>query len=287
MNPGDLTTVGANVWQREILSGASLDNAVITEKTVLRSRFLESGFLKAQFRDCTFNHSYFERCYFRQAQFSDTSFIGCQFRDCRFDEAAFSACHFDHAEFDNCAITYSQLANSLPGFHNVLWELARNLRVNAQNRGATEDSRAFLLQEIRASATHHYKVAFGWNDPYFGPKYRWEQRWASFRKWAVSTIEGIVWGYGEVPIRVVWASSGIVLAFAIIYRWSGMAIRNMPQVGFLEHLGFSAATFATMNYGDVLADSAASRLTTTAEACLGLLFFGFLTAAAYRKISRR
>lgn len=288
MDPAQLQLDGSHTWERDSLSGANCDGFKIGEKTLQRSRLTDCGFKNAEFEDCNFNHSYFERCYFRKARFSKVSFVGCHFRDCRFDEAAFTECHFDRAEFHNCSVTYTQLRSCLPTFENVLRELARNLRVNAQNRGATEDSRQFLLQEIQASETYHFKVAFAWKDAYYGRKYRWEERLLGMWAWSLSKLEKFLWGYGEVPSRVVWASGGMVLCFAVVYWAFGMEIRNMPShSSFLEYLGFSAATFATMNYGDLVAATRAGRLLTTAEACLGLLFFGFLAAAVYRKISRR
>lgn len=291
MNQADLSAAGPGSWEAETIAGWKCDGLKVKEKTVQRSRLTDCGFKGAEFEECSFNHSYFERCYFRKARFSSVSFIGCHFRDCRFDEAAFTECHFDRAEFHNCSITFAQLRHSLPAFENVLRELARNLRVNAQNRGASEDSREFLLQEIRASELHYYKMAFAWDDPFYGKHYRWEDRLRGFWSWSISKMARFFWGYGEVPSRVVWASGLIVAIFALIYWILGLEIRNMPKQtafsGILEYLGFSAATFATMSYGDLVAATRAGRLLTTLEACLGLVFFGFLAAAVYRKISRR
>ncbi len=289
MEPADLQVEGPRTWEREQLSSSNCDGFKIREKGVQRSRLTDCGFKDAELEDCSFNHSYFERCYFRKARFFKVSFVGCHFRDCRFDDAVFSECHFERAEFHNCSVTFSQLQSCLPSFENVLREFARNLRVNAQNRGATEDSRAFLLEEIRASEIHYYKMAFAWNDPFYSKKYgRWEDRLLGLWRWSLSKTDRFFWGYGEVPSRVVWASAIIVAVFAMIYWSMGVEFRNMAnEPALLEYIGLSAATFATMNYGDLVAVTRAGRLLTTVEACLGLLFFGFLAAAVYRKISRR
>jgi uncharacterized protein YjbI with pentapeptide repeats len=141
--------------QRLRFAGLTMDNINIRNKTFTLSQFSDSGFKQAQFEDCTFNHGRFERCYFRKASFTRISFIGCTFNDCRFDEAQFTQCHFDYAEFYNCHITYRQLSHTLPSADNVLRLLARNLRVNATNRGQTEDYREFLMQEIQATERHN------------------------------------------------------------------------------------------------------------------------------------
>lgn len=280
---------GACSRERLVLTNELFDNGNIREKTVQRSRFVELGFKGAHFEDCIFNHSYFERCHFRKAFFKTVSFTNCFFRDCRFDEAEFLDCQFNFAEFENCSVTYDQLKSCLPTMENILWKLARNLRVNAQNRGQTEDYRKFLLAEIRASETHNFKKAFAWSDPYYGKKYpRWEDRLIGLGSWLGLKFEGFFWGHGEVPLRVIRSAAIFIVAFAVLFRWTHAQIQNMPHnANFLEYLFFSAAMFTTVAYGDVVPASFGARVLATLDGACGLIVFGFLVAALYRRISKR
>lgn len=284
-----LEAPGSASFERAELANSQGDSKTIKEKTVQRSRFLELGFVEATFEDCVFNHSYFERCHFRKAQFINVSFINCFFRDCRFDEAGFIDCHFDYAEFDNCAVTYEQLASCLPAQENVLWRLARNLRVNASRRGQTEDYRRFLLAEIGASEKYFYKRAFAWTDPYYSKKYpRWEDRVTAALSWAGLRLEGFFWGHGEVPLRVLRSAGVVILLFAIIFRWHHIDLRNLPHgSSFIAYVVFSTAMFVTITYGDVVPGNLLARFLVTLEGACGLIFFGFLVAALYRRVSKR
>jgi uncharacterized protein YjbI with pentapeptide repeats len=163
----------------------------IQNKEIRLSLFSYVGFKAAQFRQCNFNHSFFERCYFRKAQFDNVSFVGCMFKECRVGEALFENCQFDEAEFYNCSITYQQLANTLPQRQNVLWRLARNLRVNSVSTGQTEDARKFLLAEIKASETHNFKKAFAWNEQFYKDKYTLEDRLVGFWHGASSKMSDV------------------------------------------------------------------------------------------------
>ena len=261
--------------------------STIQNKDVRLSRFSYCGFKGTHFRGCNFNHSYFDRCYFRKAQFNDVSLIGCTFKDCRFGEAVFENCKFDEAEFENCSITYEQLAATLPQRQNVLWRFARNLRVNSQNRGQTEDARKFLLGEIKASETHNFKKAFAWNEPFYKMKYGIEDRLLGFWQGTSSKMSDVFWGYGEKPSRVLRASAVAIVIFALVFYYSAN-LKNIPGgYDFLECLGFSAATFVTATYGEVLPSTRAARILCTCESAVGLVMFGFFVTSLYRRISKR
>ena len=259
----------------------------LEDKKISLSRFSYVGFKGTHFVNCSFNHSYFDRCYFRKARFTNVSFVGCTFTDCRFGEAEFDICSFDEAEFDNCSIAYEQLSSSLPTRQNVLWRLARSLRVNSQNRGQTEDARKFLLVELKASETHNYKKAFAWNEPFYKKKYRPEDRLSGGWRWLLSQMSNFFWGYGELPTRVVRFAAIIVLLFAFAFYRQGN-LRNMPAgAGFLEYLGFSLSTFATSTYGEITPGTSAARALATIESISGLVMFGFFVASLYRRVSKR
>jgi hypothetical protein len=76
--------------------------------------------------------------------------------------------------------------------------------------------------------------------------------------------------------------------FALAYWSIPSDLRNLPtKRRFMEVLGFSAASFTTTAYGDILPSTPIARWLATIEGALGLTMFGFLVTALYRRISRR
>lgn len=270
-----------------VLSGVSLNDSSLQSHSLLQCRFIRCGFKGTTFKDCTFNHSRFSDCYFRKANFHRVSFIGCEFRNCKFDEAVFDNCQLDHAEFSNCSITYKQVLSSLPRYENVLWRLARNLRVNAQNRGEADESRAFLLVELHASERYNYRKAFDWDDRYYGHKYKPLERVSALKEWSASKIGHVLWGHGERPIYVLRMSLLIILGFAVLYIWKGVFSNFPPSYVWLEDLGYSFAAFASASYGNIAPANGLTRFMSAVESVLGLVLFGFFVSALYRRISKR
>jgi hypothetical protein len=254
------------------------------------SRFSDLNCLGVDFETVHFGGGSFDSCYFRNSKFHLVNFTGCRFRDCRFDGATFSSCDLKYAEFHNCNITYAQVANCLPEWHNARRNLARALRVNAQERGEMDESRRFLLEELRASKIHNRKTAFGWflNDDFYKAKYEFADRLTALRTWVGLNISGAFWGYGEHPFRVIAVAAILIAGFSGVFRFSVFKMKNWPgNAGFLEYLGLSASSFASVSYGDIIPENLWARLLVTFEGIFGLVMFGFLVSALYRRISKR
>jgi len=275
--------------EHESYTTVSLDGKRLRDKKIRKSHFVEIGLKETILTDCDFNHSTFENCYFRKTSFRHVSFVGCTFKDCKFDGAIFSECHFDHAEFFNCSIGFEQFSSVLENHqYNARWRLARNLRMNSQNRGAYDDARLFLLAELRASEAHNYNKAFNWRDSYYRTKYRWEDRLRGMFAWTAPKISNICWGHGEKPVRVIIIAVVVATLFAYGYWRYDLQLSNAPaDFGFGEYLGFSAATFITATYGNLSAVSRSGRIFTTIESIVGFAIFGLFVATLYRRVSKR
>ena len=270
------------------ISNKRLDSRLIGNKSVKLSRFLDIGFKGSDIADCNFNHGRFERCYFRNAKFRNVSLKNCSFKDCNFHEATFVDCHFDYSEFENCNITFEQLENCFPPFENLRMELARNLRINAQNRGDPADYRKFLKIEISASKVYNRRKAFG-NIPYYRERYHTiDARLSGLVTYLRLELEGYFWGHGEAPFRVLLTGALLVLLFGIVFYALKADIQNLPtSANFLDYLGLSLATLATGSYGNVVLLTTEARLLATVERASGVVIFGFFVAALYRSISKR
>jgi len=269
--------------------GASFNSAVL--------RFADytgCGFLRAQFTGARVAHSTFANCYFRLADFTDAEFSHCVFVDCNFDEAIFVRTRLSYSEFRNCSVTFQQLKQCLE-LHdvNLLRDTAQSLKVNAQSRGMNDDSRSFLLIELKASERHNFLK--GWP-----PAGSWQQRkyadavdrWAGRWKWGALVFGRLFWGHGERPLRVAAIAGAVVILFsALYYLVPGVSISNLSQVlgreNGLDYVGFSLATLVSSSYGDAISSSRIARILSTTEAALGLVLLGFFVSALFRRISRR
>lgn len=257
----------------------------ISHKDLRGESITGCSFLDAQLTNCSFSHCYFERCYFRRANFAHVSFTGSRFVECSFEQATFEQCDLSYASYADCSITHKQIARCLPNRQNVLHELARTLRVNAQNRGDKENARLFLREELLASEEHNYKKWREVNDPYY-TKYTIAQRISAFFEWTSLKLARWLWGYGESWLAVLRIAGLIIIAFGIAY-WKVLRISGLPGDGFSESLLFSLATFTTVSYGSALALTTWGRFWTEVEAALGLLLYGLLVVVLYTRFSRR
>jgi len=254
---------------------------------VLRQCLLEGLSLKgAELTDCAFFHTHFTDCYFKDASLTRVRFIDCFFEHCDFDGAVFSNCGLEYSEFRNCRIAYDQIESCLPqSWQNVLFRLARSLRVNAHSMGDYDEYRKFLSLELMASETH-YKYMFTKYDGYY-KKYRPVDRLRGLQKWTTMKVDRLLWGHGEKWTRVLLVAIAVVFVFALMFRYAA-GIRNMPQgANFWNYLALSASNFMTLAYENAAPADGFARFLQISEAALGLLFFGLLVTSLYVRISKR
>jgi len=271
----------------------SFDGASFRNLTVRFADYSGCGFLRRHFDGAKVAHSRFTDCYFREADFTDAEFTNCVFVDCNFDYAVFVRTRLPHSQFQNCSMTFEQLRQCL-ALHddNLRWEVARNLKVNAINRGMSDDARSFLLVELRASERHNRLK--GWP-----PAGSWQQRKysdpvdrrAGRARWAALVLGRLFWGHGESPLLVASFAGIAALVFAaLFYVLPGVFISNLSTNGHpnvLDYVGFSVATLVSATYGNALSSSQLTRILATVEAALGLMLLGFFVSALFRRVSRR
>jgi hypothetical protein len=282
-----------NPLTRARVTDTIFDHSNFSNLTLRFADYTGCGFLHSRFAGARVAHTRFTNCYFRLADFTDAEFTNCVFADCNFDGAVFVRTRFPHSQFQNCGVTFQQLQQCLE-LHdvNLRRDLAQNLKVNAQNRGRSDDARSFLLVELRASEQHNWLQ--GWPPPeswqqrkYVDPVDRRAGKW----QWAALVLGRFFWGHGERPLRVAGVAGLSVLAFAALYYFlPDIAISNMSQAGpanILDYLSFSLATLVSSNYGNAFSLSRTARVLTTVEASVGLVLLGFFVSALFRRISRR
>jgi len=247
--------------------------------------FEDSNFKDAEVQHCDFYHTRFVHCYFRGTSFSGTRFRGCLFDSCNFEGAKFHDCDFDYSEFIRSQVKYGQLSGCFPSWPNVLLRLARSLRKNAESLGDTDEYREFLSLELKASEQHDWNVVTKYDNYY--QKYRVIERVRALRRLCFMKIERWVWGHGESWSRVMWTAAIVALVFAVLFRFTGAEIKNMPGSSFLNFVGLSVSNLTGLDYGNSAPANTWARLLIIGERGAGLVVFGFLVTTLYLKISRR
>lgn len=269
-----------------LLERISYENTQVHDKAFTLCHFDGVNLKGAQLTNVTFSHSRFTDCYFKNASLTRVRFIDCFFDHCDFDGAVLSGCGFEYSEFRNSRIVYDQIESCLPrAWQNVLFRLARSLRVNAHSVGDYGEYRKFLSLELMASETH-YKQMFTKYDGYY-KKYRPIDRLRAAREWATMRIDRFLWGHGEHWTRVLLVGGALVVGFAFLFRY-GTEVQNMPtRASFWNYLAFSASNFMTLTYDNAVPADGFARFLQISEAALGLLFFGLLVTSLYVRISKR
>jgi hypothetical protein len=280
-----LLNEGKSSYQGQIFQRLTYEKDRIREK-VLRQCFVNGVSFKAtQLSDCDFFHTRFTDCYFKKASLTRVRFIDCFFERCDFDGAAFSSCGFEYSEFRDCRVDYEQIQDCLPQWQNVLFRLARSLRVNARSMGDYEEYRKFLSLELTASEMH-YKFMFTKYGGYY-KKYRPAERLKALWRWAAMKLDRLLWGHGEKWTRVLAVAGTVIIIFALVFRYA-VGIANMPHgASIWNYVAFSASNFMTLPYDNAAPVGGLARFLQISEAGLGLIFFGLLVTSLYVRISKR
>lgn len=104
--------------------------------------------------------------------------------------------------------------------------------------------------------------------------------------WLALTFSYLVWGHGERPVRILFFAIAVIFLSAGFYIWSGLLKGGEffhPQL--FEALYFSAITFTTVGYGDII-PVGLSRGIGVIEAFCGISVMPLFIVALSRKYLR-
>jgi hypothetical protein len=145
-----------------------------------------------------------------------------------------------------------------------------------------------LLKEIEAEK-EELKNRFLGVSSYYKEHYDWPGRLKNGARLVALGIAGWLWGHGLRIGNIFRSAVVAVLVFALLfYRWGAFSvgITGDESVSFFEAVYISMITFTTLGYGDYTPVSTGVQLLCAAESFLGIVFLGFLAAAAYRRLAR-
>lgn len=99
-------------------------------------------------------------------------------------------------------------------------------------------------------------------------------------KWLASSIECLLWGYGERPSRILLVALFVIVAYAGGYSyvdWQGEK-GDLTRLDLWDSVYFSVVTFTTLGYGDITPKTHLLKAMAGSEALLGGLTMGLIVA---------
>lgn len=256
----------------------------------------------------TFNKTIFKNCNLKKSIFNKINFENVKFLESSLTDAIFNNVFMKNAEINDCDCRMFKIIHS--SVEKLAFEDEYNTRfdentlldliiINKHYKKAYENT---------AKAYRSIAVKFEKNNlsDYAGEYYyrskKIENRALSGMDRIKSYIFWMLCGYGERPTYALITSIEIVLVFAIMYMFTGLAcdgnvinytdelsqgILFVPNMysDFLKSLYFSITTFTTVGYGDIT-PIGMSTLLSGVEMLLGVTMVGIWTATLARKIIR-
>ena len=277
-----------------------------------QSRFGEVDFMEtAGFDGCMFHHvtgfrstNFFGNAFFRTVEFEGYGlFNSALFKaDARFTNTCFSrGGNFTETRFEGGTDFTGVYAKgkSVPVFESVRFvrntygddeSFWRFIKQSAQEAGYYQLAGESFYKERCAHFWHKFR---GVNYDDLSGKDKL-MRWIVGIKLLPELIFGrLLFGYGERPIRVLFASAAVVLLCALFYASSFSHISwrvdgHVVEPSYIDGLYFSTITFTTLGFGDIYPspDHLLTRTVAMIEALCGVSLMSLFVVTLSKRYSR-
>ena len=246
------------------IEGTQIDRALLRNVNLRWAVFHDVGFKNARFVNCNLSQVHFTNCYLRRAQFQKCDIVNSHFESCDFSQAEIADCRIDFASFKNCEISLQAIHLPKDTSARAMVRVCRNLKLNAMSMGNFADAGELTYLEKT------YERRGLWHDKAWG-------------RWAASTLQSWLWGYGEKPWRPALVMAFNIVFFGSLLHW----VDPLPGKSWWEHVYFSAITYLTVGYGDLAPHSVLAQILSVICAAAGIGTFGMLIASVTKKIMYR
>jgi hypothetical protein len=242
------------------------------------------------FRTGSIQHCRFEHTNLRRATFDRINLTGSRFVACNLEHANFEGCTLWYVVFEQCEINYNSVLRSIPSENNIRRRLLRVLRINAESMGEKSWADAILLLELAAEREDLWDAARH-ASAYYRERYDVLDRAIAGIKLGAHYLRFWLWGYGLYLSRLALSATAAVVLLATLTNREAFQFNVASEVG-TRHLGwfesayFSVITLTTVGYGDIAPANAPARMLAAGMAVCGVVMFGFIAAAFYRRLAR-
>ena len=293
------------------LSGCNL------KKAVLRKVHLEKVNLsKVNLSQADISGSHLFDVNLDSADLIGTNLSDCYLTHCNFKGADLTKATLAHARLWNadlsganlteCDLSYADLWDAKL-FNVKIWRAILVCARGLCKKSFSEGSRMFDNPRINESGAISAEESYRNLKQCFlsSGKYN-DASWASFKEKTMeravfktkrdlnyfpSLLMNLLCGYGEKPSRIVLSSISTIFLFALIYFTFNAVQSSVGQENVLkwsDYLYYSAVTFTTVGYGDLIPKPYAFfRLLAATEAFLGVFLAGLFIFTLARKYSAR
>ena len=241
-----------------------IDKAYLRNVNLRWAVFRDVGFKNARFVGCNLSQVHFSDCYLRRAQFEKCDLVNSRFESCDFSQAAIAESRIDFASFRNCEIGLDVIRFRPDATPRAMVRVCRGLKLNAMSMGNFADAGELTYMEKTYERLGH------WRDGAWG-------------RWLGSTLQNLLWGYGEKPWRLALTMAFNILLFGVLFH----LLDPLPNKTFWEHVYFSGITYLTVGYGDLAPASPVARLLSVLCGAAGIATFGLLIASVTKKVMYR
>jgi hypothetical protein len=258
----------------------------------LRHGLLQDKYLRdVTFKTGSIQHCRFEHTNLRNAVFDRVNLTGSLFIACNLEHARFEDCQLWFVVFERCELNYESVLRSIPPENNIRRRFLRVLRVNAESMGEKIWADRILLLELEAER-EDLRDAVRHSTDYYRRKYDEADRLFAAAKLAGHYARYWLWGYGLYLSRLMFSATALVLILATVASRAAFTFSVASEAGQLRRLTwfesvyFSVINLTTVGFGDITPANTASRMLASITAVCGVVMFGFIAAAFYRRLSR-
>ncbi|MBU3104410.1 pentapeptide repeat-containing protein [Clostridium gasigenes] len=249
-----------------------------------RCTFSKISFYKTSITSSIFENTVFIDCYFKHSIIGQTSFENCIFINCGFHNMKIETCKFFYTEWKNTYIKFDTIKNSLPREYGYKKRLCKTMADNCLDDGNMEEYKKFFFEGIKAKENNYKEIILRREDHY-KKNYNIYDSFKYAVKFVWSKLMGIVWGYGEKVMNILYSSIVVIGIYAVLYN-NSYNITGIDNSLFSNSLFISIASFFNIDSGVIFNDMI-TKYIGISENILGLVFMGIFVAYLFRSINSR
>ncbi|GET25936.1 ion channel [Prolixibacter sp. NT017] len=253
----------------------------------------------------TIYNLHFHKCEFEDFRMSDSNFYSlcfynCQlwttsFNDCRLEDAIFSKTGLDNVSFYGVVtnnLFYTPKKTKWPkGQSYLLSNISKDFRTlktlfqqNGNQKAASEAYYKEKKFKLKANINSINLISPFKNGKKYGFKVfqnSLKNQMINLKSLLLDGTSYMLWGFGEKPIRTLFASSIILVLYTFLYYFS-----SIDSIGgeLINSFYLSTTMFTTLGFGDFSPfQSGSFKFLLTSEALLGIFIFGLFVAGYANK----
>jgi hypothetical protein len=268
-----------------------IDGKIEIPDVALSHCLLQDKYLReVTFKAGAIQHCRFEYANLRNATFDRIDLTGSWFVACNLQHAQFEDCVLWYVVFERCELNYESVLRSVPPQNNIRRRLLRVLRTNADSMGEKEWADKILLLELKAER-EDLRDAVRHATDYYKKRYDAVDRVVAALKLAAHYVRFVVWGYGLYVSRLILSATALLFLLSTIasrtaFTFNVAGESQVRGLSWAESLYFCTINLTTVGFGDITPANAAARVLASITGLSGVVLFGFIAAAVYRRLAR-